>query len=157
MNIDAIKNIAEIIGSVIAGIGLLSAGIGYCYSQFKTGKSAATKDSLESQNELTQYLRDQIDGYKEIAKEQNSKISNMEKQIASMQAIISEKDSTIKKYLDILQNRNPELDQFMQESRQKWQDQLNFISQILDAMKNINEHMDVQKKDIKIQATVTQK
>lgn len=156
MNIGTLTNIAEIFGAVVGGIGAISAGIGYCYSQFNTGNTAATKDSLESQNELTQYMKDQIDGYKSMVEGQNVKITDMGKKLATMEALLAAKDKTIKEYMDIITNRNPELDQYMKESRQKWEDQKNIISQILDAMKNINAHMDKHRKDIRIDATINQ-
>lgn len=135
--------------------GLIILGFGYVYAQFFKGKNARAKEDLETENSLTTYLKNQINGFKEIVEEQNKKIIELGKEVASLRAVIEEKDNTIQKYLDILQNRNPELEVFMQESKVFHQGQTQVLEKIGRFMETINKHLEKQSEDIEVLTTVT--
>lgn len=122
----------------IAAAGVVVLGLGYLFSQFIIGRNSHRKEELDTENSLTTFLKNQIDGFKELIALQNNKIEQLGKELAATQATITEKDKTIKTYFDIIQNRNPELE--------------NVLSQILDFMKKINEHME---SELKITSTVS--
>ncbi len=162
MNLDSIKSLIELVASAAIIIG----GGAYAVSLFFSSKKTAVKDDLETQNDLTLYLKNQIETYKEMIREYDQKMeernkefdkkyNELGKELAALKATSDEKDKTIAKYLEVLQNRNPELDQFIKDSRAKWDQQINIISQVLQFMKNINEHMNKQNQDLKIEATVS--
>ncbi len=133
---------------IIVGTGVIAVGLGYIGSQFWRGKSSSRKDELEAETTLTEYLKNQIDGFKGMVDDQNIKIVDMGKEIAGLRATIEEKDKTIQRYLEILQNRNPELEKFMS-------DISGTMKLIEGFMEKINEHMTKQDHDLKIEATVS--
>ncbi len=148
--------IAEIVIGSLAGLGLLAGGIGYLKSQYVEGKTGEKKSDLETQNELTTYLKNQIETYKDIIKKQaedntennkvqNEKFAKMNTDITTMKAVIDEKDKTIAKYLEILQNRNPDLEVSLKEISASMTDIKTF-------MKHIDSHLE---KELKITGTVT--
>lgn len=144
----------QIIGG-IGSLGILALGIGYLWSQFIRGKKSGSKENIDAENTLVTYLKNQVEGFAKIVKEQDIKFVALGKEIAALKATIDEKDKTIEKYLGILQNRNPELDTFIKESRIRQEHTLEIMTQIKDCMVNINTHMQKHEKDLKIEATVT--
>lgn len=154
---------------IIISLGVLAFGFGYVYSQFKKGKNDRTKTDLETENSLTTYLKNQVEGFKQIAKEQDQKIADLGKEISAMRAVLDEKDKTIDKYLAILQNRNPELEQFMVKvsrtsdmaeeyitnAKSYNQQQTEILNEIRNSMRNINVHMETQNKEMKIEGKIT--
>lgn len=137
------------LGSLLS-LGALAGGLGYLYSQYSKGKKGESKDEIDTQNSLTKYLKTQIETYKQIAKEQDEKISNMGKEISAFRAVIEEKDKTINKYLEILQNRNPELEDTLKGIAES-------LVGIRGFMEHIDTHLEKSSKEMKIVGTVTQK
>ncbi len=132
----------QIIGA-IGSLGVLALGIGYLYSQFMKGKNGGDKEGLDQKNALTTYLTSQISGFKELVADQDKKISELGKEVASLRAVIGEKDKTIQKYLEILQNRNPELEKSMADITRSMKDINTF-------MHSINNHMKMHNKSTKV-------
>lgn len=142
---------------IIIGVGIIALGFGYVTSQFLVGRKGRTKDDIETENTLTTYLKNQIEGFKEIVEKQNNRIAGAEKEISALRATLGEKDKIISRYLEILQNRNPEIDTFIKESKVRQEQQMGIMNEIKVFMKNINDHMVQQNKDLKIEATVSHK
>ncbi len=143
-------------------VGTVATGIGYGTALIFKGRSMRSKEELDNENSLNTYLKNQIGGFKEIIEGQNAKITELGNAMAAMKAVIEEKDKTIEKYLAILQNRNPELENFMQ----KMNTTLSTISQYMERntmlmgnthelMKEVEKHMKQEGGDLKIEATVT--
>lgn len=161
MNNQLVQIVLVIMGS-LASLGLLAGGVGYLYSQFVTGKGSRSKENIETENSLITFLKNQNEGFEKIVKEQNVKIVDLGKEMAAMKATNEEKDKTIEKYLSILQNRNPELEQFMQKmtvlgenSEAFMKGQIVIMGEIQTFMQAINTHMETANKDLKIEATVS--
>lgn len=166
MSFELLQKILE----VVIALGIAAFGFGYLYSQFFQGKNNQTKESIDTENSLTTYLKNQIEGFKDIVAAQDKKINEMGKEIAAMRAVSEEKDKTITKYLEILQNRNPEMDafikkvtlasdaqaEFRKQAAEKSDIQMNILKEIQTFMESINNHMEKSSKDLKIEATVTQ-
>ncbi len=148
MTTQLIQIIEFVLGGIVS-LGVLAGGIGYLVSQFSKGKGDEKKDDLETQNELTLYLKNQVEGYKEIADKQNKKIADMDKELTTFKALIEEKDKTIAKYLEILQNRNPDLEKSLKEISAS-------MSDIKVFMQHVDTHLEKSSKDMKITGTVTQ-
>lgn len=141
MELQTLKQYLEIIAPIVVIVG----GLGYGISAFLKGGLRGKTDTLESENALTTYLKNQIETYKGIVDEFNKKLTDMGKEMSAMKAVIDEKDKTIQKYLDILQNRNPELDKFIAEMSGTMKDIKNF-------MVKVNDHME---QDLQITGTLT--
>ncbi len=133
---------------IIGAIGVFSMGIGYIYTQFIVGKHSRVKDDLQTENDLTTYLKNQVNGYKEIAETQNKKIAEMDKEMSTFKAIIAEKDKTIEKYLEILQGRNPELEDILKDIAASMTDIKSF-------MKHIDTHLENSGTTIETKTTTT--
>lgn len=162
MTLDYIKSLVEL----AAAVAVLFAGAAYGISMFFIKKKAGVKNDLETENETTTWMMNQIETYKKIIKdyderntakdkENDKKFKELSEQIVAFKASIEEKDKTIQKYLDILQNRNPELTKFIEESRIRQESQLEIAKRTEEFMSKINMHMQDQKKDLRIEATVT--
>lgn len=145
----------------IETVGIIVLGAGYVYAQFFRGKNGRTKDEIDTENALVTYLKTQNEGFKAITKEQDDKINAMSKEIAVFKATIAEKDSTIEKYLALLENRDPQLKNFMENmtataknSDAFMKGQVAIMGEIKNFMQAINAHME---KEFKIESTITQK
>lgn len=141
MIIPEIQAIAEIIGA----IGALAAAIGYLVSQYTKGKKDGRDENIKAQTDLMTNLQAQIGGYQKVLEDNNRKLIDMDKQNATFKAIIEEKDKTIEKYLKILENRSPELE--------------NTLKALLGTMNKIEDfmhtHIEGAGKDMKIEGTIT--
>lgn len=161
-----ILSITEVTVGLLGGVGVLALGLGYIYSQFSKGKNGQTKEQLETENSLTTYLKNQVSGFKEIIDNQNVKITELGKEMAGLRATLDEKDKTIDKYLAILQNRNPELenfissmtknaaqyDTFMKDSAAFQGELMGVMKGLTSFMEKINTHME---QDLTIKSTIT--
>lgn len=115
----------EILG-VAGTIGAVAIAFGYLFAQFIKGKNSRTREDLDTENALTTYLKNQIDGFQAIVKAQDEKIVELGKEVSALRAVVEEKDKTINKYLEILQNRNPEMDAFIRKLSSSADQQMEF-------------------------------
>lgn len=155
----------EIIGLVSAaftGLGVFAGGIGYLWNLFRGGA-----------DNQTEFWKKQAEGYKEMMKEKDAKtsdsINDLNRQVGELRGQLNEKTNQAKEYLDILQNRNPEMQKFMetltavaQQSQQFMKENVVFqkeqagiMEEIRAFMSNINTHLEATDKDLKIEATVS--
>jgi hypothetical protein len=118
----------------LVSIGIIAFAIG----QFKFGKKTRTRDDIDTENSAMELQGNKIKVLEAALEEQKTINIETGKKLAAIEAVNLEKDKTIKEYLAILQNRNPELDKV--------------LGQILEFMKKINTHME---QDLKITGTVT--
>jgi predicted nucleic acid-binding Zn-ribbon protein len=132
----------------------------YGLSQFYRGKTDKTKDEYATENTLIEYLKKQVEGFKEITKDQNDKLQQMGKDIAALTAVVNEKQKTIDNQLAILQNRNPELESFMTDLRSAAVEQRDYrtsstatFGQMVVLLGEISAQLP---REIKISSTVTQ-
>ena|ERR1700710_2330961 len=132
----------------------------YGLSQFYRGKTDKTKDEYATENTLIEYLKKQVEGFKEITKDQDAKLQQMGKDIAALTAVVNEKQKTIDNQLAILQNRNPELESFMTDLRSAAVEQREYrtsstatFGKMVVLLGEISAQLG---KEIKISSTVTQ-
>lgn len=123
--------ILQVLAAISTG-GLIFLTIGYFAAQFFQGGRNRNKDDIETENSLNTYLKNQVAGFKEIVEIQNKKIVELGEKIAELSGAMNEKDKTIAKYLEILQNRNPELLTVLKEIK-------DFMGQLHTAVKTIDE------------------
>lgn len=145
-----LKYIAEGV-AICAGLFSVAGLVGYTLAQFWNSKKDKRKDDIETENTLTTYLKNQIEGFKNIAKEQDTKIQTMDKQLAEFKAVIGEKDKTIERYLQILQNRNPELENFIKQSTEYQKSSTQAFGAITKVLTEMSENL---QKDLTIKATI---
>jgi len=112
--------------------------IAYSSGQFKWGKRTKNKDDIETENSAMELQKNKIEVLEKALEEQKAINIENAKKFAAIEAVGIEKDKTIKEYLAIIQNRNPDLEKV--------------LAEILSFMKKINVHME---QDLKITGTVT--
>lgn len=115
---------AEIIIASIISLGVLIAGFGYGYAQFKQGGKKLATDDIDLFNEQIKALKLIIDQQKETAAENSKKrddeiaalrgdVQRLTQEIGKLQGINQEKDKKIKELTDLLANRDPALTDFI--------------------------------------------
>lgn len=161
---------ASVILQTVETIGIIVMGLGYLYSQFFKGKNDRTKEDIETENALVTYLTNQNKGFEKVVKEQDEKINSLGREMSAMQATILEKDKTmqaallekdktIEKYLALIENRNPEMENFMVRLT-KYADnadtfmsgQVGIMEEIKTFMQSINTHLE---KEFTVKSTIT--
>ena len=105
-------NLNTMLQAVIA-FGVIVAGAGYVFSQFKKGRNQQSQDDLVNQNQTFDLMRKQVDALQLLAEDNEKKIDDLSRQVGLLQIEIEKRDKIITDYLNILQNRNPELEEFM--------------------------------------------
>lgn len=101
-----------------AGLGVLMAGIGFAYAQFKSGAGKAKDDLINT-------LKESIDAEKAVAervsKEKNEilashqlQINQLTEKIGKLTGLYEASEARNKEYVAILQGRSPEQKQFME-------------------------------------------
>lgn len=164
----------------LISLGAFAGGIGYLISAYVQGKNKQKDDGISSENQLTQFWKDQVTGFKDMLAEQdrkmevqrndyNTQIKDLSNQLSEVKGQLMEKEKTNKEYLAILQNRNPELEQFMKALTQASSDQAEYRKESKDMFKGMitvlgdihtatldnNKILHEEEKDLKIEATVT--
>lgn len=81
-------------------LGFLILGLSYIFVQWRYGQNKASVEVIETYKEQVYQLREQV--------------NNLSKELGILEGVVKEKDSQIKTYLAILQNRNPEMEAFIQ-------------------------------------------
>jgi len=100
-----------------AGIGVLAAGLGFAYAQFKSGSGKAKDDLIET-------LKESIEAEKAVATRVNEEknkllashqrqINDLTEKIGKLQGLYEAAEQRSKDYLAILQGRSPEQNKFM--------------------------------------------
>lgn len=144
----SLPSIIIIIGS-LGSLGLLAGGMGYLISQFKSGSSEQKKDVLSSASEATNFWKEQADSFKAMAvqekeaaaikdKDWNIKFTELSREVGEIKGQLFEKEKQAQQYLEILQNRDPEMKQFMQYMVQSVKDQTESQQKIVEVLNDIH-------------------
>lgn len=158
--------IVEGVAAIILSIGALVATLGYAYGKFKEGQSKVTREGVEQESALIGNLRSQISAFEKLVddlKKDNNELgrrftaleATMQEKENSFRALMDEKDKTIKQYLDILKDRNPETEIFMKKMTEEAEASAKHRTIELKIMQEILMHMQKMNSDIKIEATVS--
>jgi len=169
---DLIK-ITEFTLGGIASLGIFFFGAGFWYSQFGKGKREEKDDIVSSADKLTQFWKDQAEGYKAMMAEKDrsndDKIQKLTREVGELRGQLTEKTTSYEKLEKIFQNRNPEMESFMKtilavaeqsqtfmaNNTQFQSDQHNIMIEIRDFMGHINTHLESVDKDLKIEAKIS--
>lgn len=146
---------AEIIGS----LALFAFGAGYLSSKFKSGtkeQKSENTDLISSNDQIKQFYKDQNDDYKKIIAQQTADIHDLNRRVGEMKGQLEIVQAQNKEYLAILQNRNPEMDEFMKFMIKATENQAVSQKEMIRILGEIHimtkaEH----ERDFKVEATVT--
>ena len=109
--------ITTIVG-IFAGIGLLIAGIGYGYAQFRTGANKAKDElveTLEKQLEIEREKTKQWEAEKQtLVASHQTQLNKLTQDVGKLQGLNEANEKKIKEYQDILQGRDPAQQKFME-------------------------------------------
>lgn len=163
MNMNAIDIILSAVGGFIS-LGILAAGFGYAYAQFKRGTNQQQTDAVESETQLTKYWKDQVDGFKVMVTELNRRVEVLSGELNQLKGQLVEKEKQNREYLAILQDRDPQTQTFMSDMTQFVKDQAVFQKDVHQTMVDIHAFMnsilpyfEMVGKDLTIEATVSKK
>lgn len=165
--------ITEFTFAGFAALGVFFFGAGFWYSQFGKGKREEKDDIVSSADKLTQFWKDQAEGYKTmmVAKDKTNddKIQQLTREVGELRGQLTEKTAAYEKIEKIFQGKDDSTQAFMRtmlgvaEQSQtfmadnvKFQnDQHNIMVEIRDFMGNINTHLKDANKDLKIEAKIS--
>lgn len=120
----AFNEIVNYVGS----ISVFVFAVGYLVAQYKKG-------SNEGNAEVFKLLREQVEGLKTVAHENQQEIKRLSDEIIRLKTLGEEKDKKIKELTDLLQNKDPRLQSFMQ-------DTTDILTEIKNFMHNINQNLE---------------
>lgn len=111
------ENALNIFGG-LSGVGVLAAGIGFAYAQFKSGANKAKDDLILTLKETAVVEREKAERVSAekltLMNSHQTQINELNKQIGILQGTLQANDTKLKEYTDILQGRSPEQAQFME-------------------------------------------
>ncbi len=101
----------------LAGVGILMAGAGFAWAQFKSGASKAKDDLIDTYKETVEADSKKISILTSekttLITDHQKQINEMNVQLGKLQGLQEANEKKIEEYLSILQGRNPEQVQFM--------------------------------------------
>lgn len=181
MNLIYILQIAGMLLGGIATLVIAAGAIGWLWSSFRQGAAKQQIDTLGSENQLTAFWKNELEGFKGMvntlnvklrdqAQDFNSQIRALSNQLAEVKGQLTESQKTSSQYLAILQNKNPEMESFMKYITEAAKDAEEFrttslllfnkMITVLDTIHtttlNNNKILHKDPKDFQIAATITQ-
>lgn len=155
----------EIIVGALAGLGVLLGGAGYLLSSYRDGRGKPAKEKLETENLLLDNYEKQVKGFKEALDNATKELKDAREENVKLKTINEQLIKVNEQYLSILQNRNPEMDTFMQTMIQAAKEGAESHKKIVEVLKEMqsmsaSNHEILakeQNKDLKIEATVSKK
>lgn len=107
-----ISTISIIVG-VFTGLGVLLAGCGFAYAQFKRGGSEADTKTIASQKEYITQLEDRNQRLSEeksgLIKSHGELIAQLNKDLSELRGRFDEQSKRANEYKELLQGRDPEM------------------------------------------------
>lgn len=100
------RDVIEVTLAVLGGFGVFIAAAGYFMGQFRQGQNNRRKDDIEGKKGVLDLLQEQVDSLEEMVEKHKT-------EIVILQTQNNEKDKKIKEYMELIQNRNPEMLAFM--------------------------------------------
>lgn len=148
MSNETLQVILTIVG-IIGNIGLFAGGLGFLFSRFKKGNTEEKADVISSADQLVNFWKEQVEGFKEVIKELREKLDSQTKEFnVQLQAMGNELGQVKgqleaearqkKEYLAILENRDPATKQFMEHMVQATENQDKILQEIFKFLKPEN-------------------
>jgi hypothetical protein len=107
-----IKNIFQIVAYIIAFFALLGTCAAVIYSNFQSKRTKQASDGVETENQISQFWKDQVAGFKEMVADQNAKIAQLTADLNTVKGQLMEKDKQLQLFKDIVAMRDPETKEF---------------------------------------------
>jgi hypothetical protein len=152
--------IAGIILGSLATLGIAAGGLGYLVSTFKKGEKVEKSDIVSSAEQLTQFWKDQADGYKTMMAEKDAKtaeqINALSREVGELKGQLISESKQKAEYLAILQNRDPDTKNFNDYVMQSIKNQEGINNEIVRILKEIHTmSTEETKRELHIEGTVT--
>jgi hypothetical protein len=132
--------------NLFAGVGVLLAGVGFAYSQYKTGSGKAKDDliaTLEKQYQIEKEKTKQLELEKTtLISSHQTQLNEMQLEIGRLKGLHEGNEKKLKEYTDILQGRSPEQTEFMKLMTSAARDNANYIKASSAVLKKINDRID---------------
>jgi hypothetical protein len=151
----------------LSGLGICAGGFGYLYKSFSKGAKEEKNDVITSADQIVDFWKQQVEGFREIIKEltgkmekqkddYNLQIKGLSNQLSEVRGQLSEKERQSKEYLEILQNRDPETKKFMEFMIQSIIDHTKTHKEIIRVLGEIHSmSTEEHNRNIKVVSTVT--
>lgn len=112
-----LQTIGAMVG-IIVSLGVLIAGCGYAYAQYRRGGKEADKENQDAQGKVLDdntktltLLRSQLEALQKSTTEQDEKIRILRGEVQSLKTLIEEKDRKLTEYIRIIQGKDPKLEE----------------------------------------------
>lgn len=130
----------DIIEYVLLGMGAILM-VGYAFGQFKQGQTNRRKDDIDGKKGVLDLLQEQVDSLETLCEKQ-------QEEIVILRTQSEEREKKAKEYIEIFQNRNPEMLAFMKyltetanASNAYMKDTSLMFTQLKDIMAKIEHHL----------------
>lgn len=149
-----------IIFESLASLGLLAGGVGYLMSQFRSGSKRQNNEIVNSSTEIINFYKTENESLKAIMlekdKSNDAKFQQLTSEIGEIRGQLIEKEKQNKQYLDILQNRDPDTQQFQELLIKSCNDQGDINKQVVAILQEIHKFAIAEhERDFTITSTVT--
>jgi hypothetical protein len=159
MNNQTLQVILTIVGA-IGSVGILAGGFGFLFSKFRKGTMEEKTDIMSSADQLTNFWKEQITGFKDVIKELREKLEIQTKEFNTQLQVMGNELGQVrgqleaearqkKEYLAILENRDPATKQFMEYMVKSMENQDKMLQEIFKYAKLEHD------RDFKVEAIVT--
>lgn len=132
----------------LLGIGGIIFAIAYAWERLRSGGKQADADlivsltnNLKAQKEINDTLTDQM-------KKLQDQILSLQQQVGKLQGINEANDKKTKEYIEIIANRNPELEKTLTEIEELIRQVVPFMDDVRAWHANIRKSMDLLEKDL---------
>jgi len=139
--------------TIMGGLGVFAAGIGYAWGQLIQNKSKPAREATQSDMETLGFMRGQIESLQELvrqskaeARELQSKylieIKELNGKLENLSGQLTQKDLQLQEYTKIFQGRDPQILHLLSEQQNYWKQNtenwthiMGFIEEIRDYIK----------------------
>lgn len=112
LDIDLTLKTAQIILEVLAGLGILIAGFGFAYAQFKSGANKAKDDLVNTLQDALKVEKDKnaelMASNTELVASHQTQLTDLTQQVGKLQGLYEQSEKQKNEYLLILQGRDKE-------------------------------------------------
>jgi len=115
----------------------VGAFVGSVVLAFFTGKSNKKSRTLEDFDRTVQLMKERISALEVSLAETKEKAATEHDKVVALETQLKLKDETIKQYLDILQNRDPALAEYMKSSSKALESLVAGVSELLKVERTV--------------------